>query len=223
MNKENENGREKGCRFYARRGCLVLSVLMLLVLVRCYVRGPYIGRVVDAETGKPIKGAVVKLEVDYKFPFPHTMPVEAMGFAKTGGFGFYFVWPVVKVGFAVAQMRELNIYKAGYIAYSSWGGRYFRPEGRKHKFRWIFNKVKLEKWDDKKYAMQDHVYHVGFIGCDLGVYSGGKKLKKFCAEAREEMIYRCQYHNPDYTRSYSRCAFLVDKTLGLLSESEGEK
>jgi len=117
---------------------------------------------------------------------------------------------------------DFKLYKHGYIVYSN---RYkIFEETQKPLFLPIFNIALLKKWDDEKLTDKDHVSHVGVIGCatpgarirrkDL------KRLKKFCTEAREEMILACmaEYENTKYPRNREKCTEYIDVDLGLLRE-----
>jgi len=183
------------------------------------IRGPCTGTVLDADTGKPVAGAVVKADAVSANPFDQNKRVQK--FARTDKDGKYVVPKIIMriQGFFPWTPPDyfLTVYKAGYMAYAigvHMPSTYY-PEA---KLKCVDHTIHLKKWDDEKYTMRDHISNVGIVGCSIGVYSGGKKLKQFCAEAREEMILACMHWSKKHPMTRERCEYLTDRDLGLLKE-----
>jgi hypothetical protein len=131
----------------------VLGCIIILLTFSCYAEID--GTVVDAETGKPIEGAVVLVEWTKTKGLPgmtHTEPYKVIEVVsdKNG-----------KVTLASVLNPPVNpprvtVYKKGYVA---WNNGYIFPNWENRKdFRWIEGLViKLAPFRNE-YSRTDHIY-----------------------------------------------------------------
>jgi len=191
---------------------------------------PCTGVVLDAETRKPIPGAQVMADAFFSGGIGiESATRHRYEFAQTDEQGRYY--NISKISCPLILMDNswltLVVYKKGYVVYNS--SRIFKGGPRKERFMIKNNTVLLEKWDDKKFTIQDHVDHVDMIGCVYFNLSSGpqgrrkKQHQLYCREAREEMIFECHHYNPELPTPYDRCVKIVDEKLGLLKKKEGKK
>jgi hypothetical protein len=146
---------DRGMKFSLATG------LLLAALVGCYwgLEQPCTARVVDAETGKPVEGAVY-LAAWYSttwlekawFEGPSTkMSHFREGFTDANGEihvpGFWFKVPFI------GRDRNLTVYKPGY---AMWNQDYLFPSVKKRKnFRFFNRTAELETWRED-YSYWDH-------------------------------------------------------------------
>ena len=206
--KVKNSSKRKGFRWYLKIGCLLLILLFLVISFFSCGAGPFIGRVVDAGTGKSIKGASIEVCATYGSWFDYTREVCKYGHSHI--LGLYFISPIFRPG--LFEGIDMRFYKAGYVAQISSPDSYFGIFTRYKKSHYIANKVGLEKWDDTKYTMFDHVKQIGKIRCDYFM-PGHPKKQRFCREAREEMILACLEW--DKERTTEQCNRIVDRKLGM--------
>ncbi len=125
------------------------------------LRGPFDGRVVDAETQRPIAGAQVYAVWSY---------VDGYGFNGPGGFhehlgttdagGRYLVPRLGKTGGRGARLGafRLVVFKRGFVAYRS--DRRFEDFGPRLDFTQRRHEVRLERWRSDI----SHVKHLRYVG-----------------------------------------------------------
>jgi len=136
-------------------GLVITLLLLSIFLTSCY--GEMSGTVIDAETGKPIEGAIVLVE-----------------WTKTKGLGLTYTesYKVVetvtdKEGKAtisgifnpLINPPHLTIYKKGYVA---WNNEYIFPDYKKRTdFVWTKGYLfKLDKFDEGIYSHKEHVLFI---------------------------------------------------------------
>jgi hypothetical protein len=165
-----------------RMKCIFLAMATLFLTSGCY--SPITGTVVDAETGKPIEGAVVLVEwtkrkgflVDY-----HTESVKVVevlsdkdGKVRISGVLVPFVDP-----------PDMTVYKKGYVA---WSNRSIFMDGERKDFVWNNGAVfKLEKFKPE----YSYVKHRAFItaSINLSINSENKHLfMKLYDEGEENKV-----------------------------------
>lgn len=139
------------------------------------------GVALDAETGKPIVGAQVKVVGSFR-GFMGGGGSVMRHYTKTDEQGRYQLTEISYFGFVSYAMYEQFIYKAGYILYSS--GHPFQYAPKQQEFKFKDNVVLLGKWDENKIPPKEHVDHVNWIDCNYD-------SSDFCKEAREELILGC--------------------------------
>ncbi len=131
---------------------ILLLLASLLISTGCYGYGTLKGKVVDAETGEPIEGAVAMAEWTKTKGFGNTYTVSAKVSEavsdKEGNFelaGCYS--PFV-------NKPDLTIYKKGYVA---WNNRYIFPDWKKRDgFEWKSGQVfRMDKFK-KEYSYEKH-------------------------------------------------------------------
>ncbi len=135
---------------------ILLLLASLLISTGCYGYGTLKGKVVDAETGEPIEGAVAMAEWTKTKGFGNTYTVSAKvseaisdkeGNFELGGCYSPFV-----------NEPSLTIYKKGYVA---WNNEYIFPNWQKREgFKWISGQViALEKFK----SIYTHTEHTRFL------------------------------------------------------------
>ena len=129
-----------------------LALLLVFMLGSCSAE--VTGTVVDAETGKPIEGAVVLVEWTMTKGMPgmtHTQPyeIEEVVSKKDGTF------KIKKLLNPLLNLPRVTIYKRGYVA---WNNEYVFPTWSKRKNYKYENGmvIKLELFK-KEYSRKDHV------------------------------------------------------------------
>jgi len=162
------------------RYCLALPLLVLLLSASCG-SAPYTARVVDAETGEPVEGAVY-LAVWWKtvsgkkawFEGPSTEMARFVE-GRTDEKGWVSV-PRFWLRFPFARERTLTLYKPGYVL---WNQKYVFPTREKRAdFSGKNRDVRLERWKDEF----SHGIHDDFLSlCTANtlkedVYSRGQKV-----------------------------------------------
>lgn len=147
----------------------ILCLVVLFLTAGCYAT--ITGKVIDAETGVPIEGAVVLVE-----------------WTKTKGFGLTYTqsYQVIEVvtdrdGRAtisgvfnpLVNPPHVTIYKKGYVA---WNNEYIFPDYKKRDdFKWQNEYVfKLEKFKPE-YSYDAHTF---FIHSAIGLGQGEKMMLK---------------------------------------------
>jgi len=138
---------------------IILSIV-IVVLLAGYTKGcaylPITGTVVDAETGKPIEGAVVLVEWTIKKGIgdKHTESVKVAEVVtdKDGKFGLPGCYRLF------LETPDLTIYKRGYVAWSS--NYVFSKNERRTDFQWKSGAVfKLEQVRSS-FSFDDHYYFI---------------------------------------------------------------
>jgi hypothetical protein len=139
------------------------------------LRGPFRGRVVEAETGEPVSGAVVYATWTLRRGYGMTLPAgHREHITSTDERGMYEV-PALGEPRGGARITDfaLVIYKRGFIAYRS--DRRFADLGPRRDFAQIGNEVELARWRDQL----SHVHHLRYVG-------GGTALVALTAWEAEE-------------------------------------
>lgn len=148
---------------------VVLIILLVLLLSRCmgYVRG----RVISAETGEPVEGAIVHIEWYGSVPFAgyHYHTSETVTDKRGRFYVLDFIIPVI-VG-----PPKIALYKKGYV---SWRQYATFPDKKKRKgFYWRRNNVfRLERFVKGAYS---HYHHEEYIGRCLHFEASYKLTKAF--------------------------------------------
>ncbi|GEM_PF-815513 len=135
---------------------LVLAIIMSFLATGCY--GKIIGTVVDAETGKPIEGAVVSVKwTETKgFGLTHTELYKAAE-TVTDRDGKFRLEGVGVFNISVNPPRVV-VYKKGYVA---WMNDFIFPNYEKRTdFKWQGNYVLKLKRFKRKYS---HSRHISFF------------------------------------------------------------
>jgi hypothetical protein len=131
---------------------LIAAVLVILVLV--YTYPGMIGKVVDAETGEPIEGAVIMAEWTTTEGLPGLTSTKSYKVVEvlTGRSGWTWISGAYKPS---AKLGSLAVYKKGYVAWSK--DTIFPDYNKRADFHWCcFYKVfKLEKFKSD-YSYNDH-------------------------------------------------------------------
>ena len=135
-----------------------LAILLLFLVGSC--NAEISGTVVDAETGKPIEGAVVLVEWTMTKGVPgmsHTKPyeVEEKLSKKDGTFN------IRKLLNPLLNPPRVTIYKKGYVA---WNNEYVFPEWNKRSHFELKDGVliKLEQFK-KEFSRSDHISFLNSI------------------------------------------------------------
>jgi hypothetical protein len=159
-----------------------LIMLLLLVCAGCYA--PITGKIVDADTGQPIEGAIVLVEWTKAHGFGntyHTSEKAAEIFSDKDG--------IVKIpGYndPFAEKPDITIYKNGYVA---WNNHTIFPDDRnRNDFEWKNDYVfRLERFKER----YSHFNHEMFIVACTKVGLDNKNKGKLLEIARKsEMIER---------------------------------
>lgn len=127
------------------------------------LRGPFDGRVIDAETDRPVAGAQVYATWSFVAGYGLTAPAgwhEHLTVTDAGG---RYVVPKLKklprgVGGARLAAFHLVVYKRGYVAYRS--DRRFDDFGPRTDFTQKRHEVRLERWRSDI----SHVKHLRYVG-----------------------------------------------------------
>ena len=151
---------------YIRSKHGLLIVGLFLLLSACY--GGIPGKVVDAETGKPIEGAVVLVEWDITKGFGLSYTERYKVFETVTNENGWFTLPGVLN--PLVNPPNLVIYKKGYFA---WREDYTFPDDREKHFRWTSGCVfRLERF------LRGNLYinHTSFITSGIGSLGTSSKL-----------------------------------------------
>ena len=130
---------------------ITLLIINLLILTGCY--GKITGQVVDAETGKPLEGAVILVEWTKTSGLGHTSTesfkvVEAVT-DKNGKAGIEGLFSLR------ADYPSVTVYKKGYVAWNS--KKIFPSYDKREDFEWDSTyEFRLEKFKDR-YSYGEHV------------------------------------------------------------------
>jgi hypothetical protein len=162
---------------------IIVTVFLLLSLVGCY--GPITGIVVDAETGKPIKEAVVLVE---------WTSTKGIGLTHTGSYKVVEIATNKEGMFTVSGVLNpfvnppnVTVYKKGYVA---WNNKFIFPDYRKrNEFRWQDAYVfKLVKFKDA-YSYIDHeIFIDGAVHVGLSSEKKQLFLKAYHDGEREKVM-----------------------------------
>lgn len=139
------------------------------------LRGPYRGRVVEADTGKPVTGALVYASWTLHAGYGMTLPAGHREYVtNTDARGLYTVPPIDAPGPGVRITDfDLVIYKRGFVAYRS--DRRFTDLGPRLDFAQVDNRVELVRWREG----YSHAHHLRYVG-------GGPALAALTAWEAEE-------------------------------------
>lgn len=157
---------------------LLIIVLMMLLLTGCY--WPISGIVVDAETGKPIEGAVVLVEWTKthgigehwteSYKVAETLTDKDGKFTLPGCFSPFVNEP------------DVTIYKKGYVA---WSSRWIFPSNEKRTdFKWGNSMFRLEHFKPE----YTHIDHTSFIDLSINIGLGSKNKESIKKEIRWEEL-----------------------------------
>jgi hypothetical protein len=148
----------------SKKGLLIVGLFLLLNA--CY--GGIPGKVVDAETRKPIEGAVVLVEWDITKGFGLSYTERYKVFETVTNEDGWFTLPGVLN--PLVNPPNLAIYKKGYFA---WREDYTFPDYKEKHFRWKGGQVfRLERFK-KGYLYTDHT---SFITSGIGSLGTSSKL-----------------------------------------------
>lgn len=132
---------------------LFLFISLLLNVAGCSAYSDMNGSVIDAETGKPIEGAVVLVE---------WTKTKGIGLTHTESFKVVEVFTDKDGKFAVSGVSDpfvnapdLTVYKKGYVC---WNNKNIFPDYKQRSdFKWSYSyTVRIIKFNDK-YSYNDHV------------------------------------------------------------------
>ena len=211
--EKKKKGVARGCAGCFKVVASAVAILFLTMYGYFYTQregpygyGPYTGVVLDAETREPIEDAQVFLGIHldtFMEQFGISLGNVHIYFTDTNSRGKYRIRKHVYLpGYVVYSDVELIVYKRGYVAYKS---KWIFKDGERKDFKVKDNVILLEKWDDKKFTLKDHSKHVGFMGL-----SGCRpEARRFCEEAREEMILGCM----NYRITRKRCEEIIDEKI----------
>lgn len=159
-----------------RLAILIMTVFFLITA--CY--GSMTGTVTDAETGKPIEGAVVLVEWTKKKGIGdyHTESVKVVE-AVTDKEGKFTVSGILD---PFVDSPDVTVYKKGYVA---WSSRWIFPgyENRSD-FRWGGGVFKLEHFKPE----YTHIDHTSFIDSSINISLGGNDKRSMLKEIRWEEL-----------------------------------
>lgn len=124
------------------------------------MRGPYDGRVLDSETGRPIAGALVYASWSF---------IQGEGLNGPGGVREYLASTDANGRYEIPRLNDLPhgvrladfrlvVYKKGYVAYRS--DHRYRDFGPRTDFAQRHHEVRLEKWRPDL----SHVRHLRYVG-----------------------------------------------------------
>ena len=164
---------------------IALAVLIAVIYFILIYTGQMTGTVVDAETGKPIDGAVVLIEWTMTKGFGLTYTISYKVKEKvTDKNGQFTVYGVLN---PFANEPDLTIYKKRYVA---WSSRWIFPDWRnRSNFKWGDQVFELKQFKDT----YSYVDHDGFIGRSINDTIGWKDKKVFMktyCDAEESLIIR---------------------------------
>ena len=149
--------------------CLLLILFAVIISASgCGIRNLVKGQVVDAETGKPIEGAVVLVEWDITKGFGLSYTERYKVFETVTNENGWFTLPGVLN--PLVNPPNLVIYKKGYFA---WREDYTFPDDREKHFRWTSGCVfRLERF------VRGNLYinHTSFITSGIGSLGTSSKL-----------------------------------------------
>lgn len=176
---------------------IAFIAVLLVVLSTAVSCGspPYTARVVDAETGEPVEGAVYLAvwwkEVSGKKAWFEGTSIEMAKFVEgyTDEKGSIQV-PRFWLKYPFARERTLTVYKPGYVM---WNQEYIFPDSRKRKdFNSRNREIKMQKWKSE-YLYHHHSMLIidalrGQIRADQ--YIKGKQILYKTYIDHEEELYR---------------------------------
>ncbi len=179
----------------------ILAVLLISILGGCSML-PMTGKVLDAETGQPVEGAVVHAEWTVtKGCVPSLTFTEfyKASEAITNKSGSFFLPGALN---PLTDLRpKVVIYKKGYIAWREYATFPDYNHERAKNFNWrLRNTFRLERFVEGAYLYSDHMSYIrrGLLG--LENYS---KLEQACEwesmmDMKETDLYREKLHSPTY-------------------------
>jgi len=157
----------------------ILAILLLCLITGC--EGPITGIVVDAETGKPIEGAVILVEWTIVKGLPGLTHTESYKVVEvvTDKDGKASITGVAN---PLVDPPRVTVYKKGFVA---WNNEFIFPDWKKRTdFKWLNNYVfKLEKF------RPDYSYdkHQDFVSFSISVGASAQKKQMFNAIRWEEL------------------------------------
>jgi len=168
---------------------LVLMLLILFLLCAGCTRA-ITGKIVDAETGQPIEGAILLVEWTKVHGFGDTYTTsEKVVVLYSDKDGIVHI-PDYYDPFA--DKPDITIYKPGYVA---WNNQWIFPETRKRTdFKWKNNYVfRLDKFKDG----YSYVKHESFVSLciNIGQQNANKKLLWNMYSQHEENKYLIELRN----------------------------
>jgi hypothetical protein len=135
------------------------------------LRGPFSGRVVDAETDRPVSGATVYVSWRFVSGYGFEEPAAIQELVETtDATGSYRIPRLDRGPAAPARLADVRIviYKQGYVAFRS--DRRFEDFGPRHDFAQAGQVVTLARWTPD----HSHLRHLRYVG-------GGTTLAKLSA------------------------------------------
>lgn len=166
---------------------IIIGAIFVLVGIATSLLKSISGMVADAETGKPIEGAVVLAEWTRRVGIGdyHTVSVR-VGETFTDKEGkFWTSGPI----HPFADPPSVTVYKKGYVA---WNNKFIFPDyAHRKQSQDMYGKIRLDHFKEN----YSHNKHTLFIGtCSSDAFAGYKK-KKFAAayqweldQARKEIL-----------------------------------
>jgi hypothetical protein len=175
--------------------CLLVVLLLAVPFAAACSSAPYTAKVVDAETGEPVEGAVYLAvwweTVSGKKAWFEGASVEMAKFVEghTDEKGWIQV-PRFWFRYPFARERTLTAYKPGYVM---WNQEYVFPTREKRSgFDASNREVRLERWKDShKYGDQSALLSAATRGSIRGdLYKGGAQLLYKEYRKHEADLYR---------------------------------
>ena len=168
--KKLPTGKNSNNRFV----CMAAAIIMLCLMSGCY--GKITGTVVDAETGRPIEGAVVLAEWTKTHGIgDHQTEVYKVIEKLTDSAGKVTLEGVPDI---LIAPPGVTVYKKGYVA---WNNEYVFPDNKKRTdFKWKDGYVfKLEKFKPE----YSYIDHQSFVYSAINSTIGGASEKQLFLQA----------------------------------------
>lgn len=174
----------------------VIMILLFLLIPGCYkptgCYGPMTGTVVDAETGKPIEGAVVHVEWTVTTGVPGLQSTKTYDVVEkvTDKEGTFRFWGVLN---PIVNRPLIIVYKKGYVA---WRSDYIFPD---YEHRKGFGWKRRNEFSLNKFTREfSHSQHISFIRTSISINSSSKLEQVLAWEypfaSKEEDLCRKKMH-----------------------------
>jgi hypothetical protein len=147
----------------------ITAVLIVLSIMTSLLKS-ISGTVVDAETGKPVEGAVVLVEWTRRVGIGdyHTVSVRAAETITDKEGKFYVFGPL----HPFVDPQDVTVYKKGYVA---WNNKFIFPDyAHRKQSQDIYDQIRLDEFK----SVYSHDKHVSFIrSCIHSAFVSHKKIK----------------------------------------------